>query len=50
MQSPDRTIARGILALGIIIALYLVWPYVVLFLSIVGAAQVYRVWRNRIGR
>ena len=37
----------GLLALGL---LYLLWPYLVGFLAVVGAAQIYRVWRQRAGR
>ena len=28
---------------------YELWPYITGFLAVVGAAQVYRVWRNRFG-
>ena len=50
MHPTERTIGLGILTLAVIILLYLIWPYVVGFLAVVGAAQVYRVCRNRIGR
>jgi hypothetical protein len=46
----NRTLGLGILALVILIILYCVWPYLVGFLAVVGAAQVYRFWRNHYGR
>jgi len=46
----NRTLGLGILALVVLIILYCVWPYLVGFLTVVGAAQVYRFWRNHYGR
>ena len=50
MPISNRTIGLGILTLAVLIILYLIWPYIVGFLAVVGAAQVYRVCRNRLGR
>ena len=47
MQTIERIIGLGILTLVILIILYLIWPYVVGFLAIVGAGQIYRVCRQR---
>jgi hypothetical protein len=49
MQHPDR-IGRGVLVLALIIFLYCLWPYLVGGLALIGAVQLYHVWRNRIGR
>ena len=49
MQPSNRIIGLGVLALAVIVILYFIWPYVVGFLTLVGAAQVYQVCRNRIG-
>ena len=49
MQPSNRIIGLGVLALVVIIILYFIWPYVVGFLTFVGAAQVYLVCRNRLG-
>jgi len=50
MPLSNRTIGLGIVSLAVIVIVYLIWPYVVGFLAVVGAAQVYRVCRNRLGR
>jgi hypothetical protein len=50
MQNSNRTIGLGILAIVVIFILYEIWPYLVGFLTVVGAVQVYRVWRQRFGR
>ena len=50
MQNTNRTIGLGIRALLAIVILYYIWPYLVGFLAVVGAAQVYRVWKNHYGR
>jgi len=50
MDNSNRTIGLGILALIVLFVLYYIWPYVIGFLAVVGAAQVYRVWRNHYGR
>ena len=49
MQNTNRTIGLGILALIGLVLLYLLWPYLIGFLAVVGAAQVYRVWRKHYG-
>jgi hypothetical protein len=49
MQQPDR-IGRGDLVLAVIVLLYWLWPYLVGRLALIGAVQLYHVWRNRIGR
>ncbi len=48
-KSTDQLIGLGILALVVIFILYEIWPYLIGFLAVVGAAQIYRVWRNRYG-
>ena len=50
MQNSDRAIGWGILVLIAIVVLYYIWAYVVGFLAVVGAVQMYHVWRNRLGR
>ena len=50
MQNTHRMIGLGILALIGLVLLYLLWPYLIGFLAVVGAAQVYHVWRRRFGR
>jgi len=50
MQNSNRMIGLGILTLVVIFILYEIWPYLVGFLAVVGAAQVYRFWRERYGR
>ena len=50
MQNSNRAIGLGMLALAAIVVLYYIWPYLVGFLAVVGAAQVYRVWHNHRGR
>jgi hypothetical protein len=50
MQNKNRMIGLGILALVLLVLLYYIWPYLVGFLAIVGAGQVYRVWRDHFGR
>jgi hypothetical protein len=42
----EQSIALGLLALAAILVVWLIWPYLVGFLAIVGAVQVYRVWRK----
>jgi len=49
-KSTNQLIGLGILALVVIFILYEIWPYLVGFLAVVGAAQVCRVWRNHYGR
>lgn len=49
-KSTNQLIGFGILALVVIFILYEIWPYLVGFLAVVGAAQIYRVWRNHYGR
>jgi hypothetical protein len=46
----NKLVGLGILSPVFIIVLYYVWPYLVGFLAIVGAVQIYRVWRNHSGR
>jgi len=50
MQNSNRNLGLGLLALVILVILYYIWPYLVGFLAVVGAAQVYRVWRDHFGR
>jgi len=46
MPTFERMMAYGIAGLVVFVVIYLIWPYLVGFLAIVGAAQIYRVWRN----
>ncbi len=46
----EKIIILGLLALAVFVLLWLVWPYIVGFLAVVGAFQIYRVWRNHSGR
>jgi hypothetical protein len=50
MPNPNRAMGLGFLALALIVVLYYIWPYLVGFLTVVGAAQIYCVCRNRRGR
>lgn len=50
MQPSNRTIGLGLLTLVGLVVLYEIWPYLVGFLAVVGAAQVYRYWRDHHGR
>jgi len=50
MENSSRMIGLGIFALAGIVIFYYVWPYLVGFLAVVGAVQVYRVWKNHYGR
>jgi Flp pilus assembly protein TadB len=50
MPNPNRALGLGFLALAILIVLYYIWPYLVAFLAVVGAAQLYRVWRDHFRR
>jgi len=47
MQNQDR-IGRGVIALVVLVLLYYVWPYLVGGLALIGAVQLYHVWRKRI--
>ena len=49
MQNSNRNLGLGLLALVVLVILYYIWPYLVGFLAVVGAAQVYRVWRKYYG-
>ena len=48
-KSTNQLIGLGILALVVIFILYEIWPYLVGFLAVVCAAQIYRVWRKHYG-
>jgi hypothetical protein len=50
MPKPNHAMGLGFLALALIVVLYYIWPYLVGFLTVVGAAQIYCVCRNRSGR
>ena len=50
MHDTPRIFGLGLLALIVLVLLYLIWPYLIGFLAVVGAAQVYRVWHNRFRR
>ena len=49
MQNPDQ-IGRGVLVVALLALVYWLWPYLVAGLALIGAVQLYHVWRNRIGR
>ena len=50
MQNTNRALGLGFLALATLVVLYYIWPYLVGFLAVVGAGQVYRVWRDHFRR
>ena len=50
MQNSNRTIGLGVLAFVALVVLYYLWNYLIAFLAVVGAVQVYHVCRNRLGR
>jgi hypothetical protein len=49
MQNSNRLLGLGVLALVVLYLLYLVWPYLIGFLAVVGAVHLYQVWRRRAG-
>ena len=49
MQNSNRLLGLGVLALVVLYILYLIWPYLIGFLAVVGAVQIYQVWRRRAG-
>ena len=50
MQNSNRTIGLGVLAFVVLVVLYYLWNYLIAFLAVVGAVQVYHVCRRRLGR
>ena len=48
-KSTNQLIGLCILALVVIFILYEIWSYLVGFLAVVGATQIYWVWRNHYG-
>jgi hypothetical protein len=46
MYKPEQMMVAGIGVLVLLVAVYLIWPYLIAFLAIVGAFQVYRFWRE----
>ena len=48
-KSTNQLIGLGILALVAIFILYEIWPYLIGFLAVVGAVQIYHVWRKHYG-
>ena len=49
-KTTNQLIGIGIITVFAIAIIYEIWPYITGFLAVVGAAQVYLVWRNRYGR
>lgn len=49
MPNPNRMLGLGLLALVVLCLLYVIWPYLVGFLTVVGAVHIYQVWRKRSG-
>jgi len=47
MESHHR-MGQGVIALVLLVLLYYVWPYVVGGLALIGAVQLYHVWRKRL--
>jgi uncharacterized membrane protein HdeD (DUF308 family) len=43
----EQIIGLGLMALAAIVVVLLIWPYLVGFLAVVGAVQIYHVWRKR---
>ena len=46
MQNQDR-IGQGVLVLIVLALVYWLWPYIEGGLALVGAVQIYYVWRKR---
>ena len=46
MPNSNRLLGLGFLALVLLCLLYLIWPYLIGFLAVVGAVQIYQVWRR----
>jgi hypothetical protein len=42
----EQIIGLALMALAAIVVVFLIWPYLVGFLAIVGAVQLYHVWHN----
>jgi len=49
MHNTNRSFGLGLVALVALVLLYYLWPYLIGFLAVVGAVQVYQVWRKRSG-
>lgn len=50
MHNVELIAVYGIGVLILLVALYLLWPYIVGGLAIVGGVQVYRFWRQHGGK
>jgi hypothetical protein len=50
MHNSNRILGLGVLALVVVVVLYYIWNYLIAFLAVVGAVQVYHVCRKRLGR
>ena len=46
MPNPEQYILYGVAALVAIVLVYLIWPYLIGFLAIVGAAHLIQLWRK----
>ena len=49
MPNAEHYFFYGVAALVALILLYYLWPYLIGFLAVVGADQIYRVWRHHSG-
>jgi Flp pilus assembly protein TadB len=47
MPKPEHYFLYGVAALVAIVLIYLLWPYLIGFLAIIGAAQLVNLWRRR---
>ena len=47
MDNYQQVIAYGLGTLVVLVVIYLIWPYLVGFLAVVGAVQIYRWWKQQ---
>lgn len=46
MFKPEQLLPYSLGLMILLVVGYLIWPYLVAFLAIVGAFQIYHVWRR----
>jgi hypothetical protein len=42
----EQIIGLALMVLAAIVVVFLIWPYLVGFLAIVGAVQIYHIWKK----
>ena len=47
MPNPEHYFLYGVAALVAIVIIYLIWPYLIGLLALVGAIHLIQLWRNR---